>query len=355
MNILLFVMTMLFLFAALTYARIEGYKSFSGMRTQFVQFMQVSERDGYDKGSNIWYEKHRMSTNAQGSQGGQGQPPANASQPVATASSSTGFARLNIAPLLKKPDQQNGTANEPSQQPLSSSSANSSPGGGTSDSDQYNQTYMILKKLIYYLYANKQFFQELEKTRPGFVDEIIQKMREIVANLPDNKIKYAKDLGNFNFNDEQLNYVTYKMFNGVSVPTSAPLNSASSQSMLQQDQPILEDDSETVAPPDANEYHSEPGYASLLDFLMFNKKNTKIKVALAGKPLLMAIFDDPNTVNEIIQMRKNIRRELIGKRVSSAQASESFKNAFLNRRNPSISENILDFNIATTKPYDQWD
>ena len=69
----------------------------------------------------------------------------------------------------------------------------------------------------------------------------------------------------------------------------------------------------------------------------------------------MAIFDDPSTVNEIIQMRKSIRKELIAHRGDKEQSSEAFKNSFLNRRNPSISENMLDFNVSTTKPEDKWD
>lgn len=334
MNILLFVMTMLFLFATLTYARIEGYKTFSGLRSQFVQFMQVTERDAAKTQENEWYEKYKISTASSG--GSQSSSAGNASPAtVKTSSTGTGYAKLNIGPLIKPQKNKDGTP-----QKLAT------PTDSSDDSEQATQTYMILKKLIYYLYANKPFFQEMERSRPGFVDELIQKMREIGS---EHRVRYAKDLANFNFNDEQLNYVTYKMFKGVPVPANFYLPPGPPEEI-----PILENDTESTLTNDANEYHSGPGYASILDFLMLQKKNTKIKVFLAGRPLLMAIFDDPNTVNEIISMRRNIRKELRAGR-DATQSAEAFKNTFIGRRNPAISENMLDFNVSTTQPKDKWD
>ncbi|HEY4830962.1 MAG TPA: hypothetical protein VIH61_00140, partial [Waddliaceae bacterium] len=92
------------------------------------------------------------------------------------------------------------------------------------------------------------------------------------------------------------------------------------------------------------------GYPSLLDFITVKKKKLVIRVFLASQPLLMALFGNPGVVKQILESRIQLYRELKSEAKTAPQASEEFKNLFINKRLPNIPDAMLNFDVSGTNP-----
>ena len=87
----------------------------------------------------------------------------------------------------------------------------------------------------------------------------------------------------------------------------------------------------------------EKAYVSLFTYI--NNEGSKsppaIRIALAPREILKAVFGNDDIVEEILDKRK----ELGGKDKDSG-AEEAFKSQFMGKRRPGIDEKLLDFKLS---------
>ena len=90
-------------------------------------------------------------------------------------------------------------------------------------------------------------------------------------------------------------------------------------------------------------------FVSILDYLTFGGK-VKIRVFLASKPLLLALFERESLVDQILKERMDLARAVRRKKeavLSLKDASERFEKLFASE---SPFRYLLDFNVSTTTP-----
>jgi hypothetical protein len=76
----------------------------------------------------------------------------------------------------------------------------------------------------------------------------------------------------------------------------------------------------------------------------------KIRVYLASRELLKAIFDDPQVVDSIISLRHELYKKVSNDSISNDEASAQFKTIVAPRSDPNFDDTILDFHVTKTNP-----
>lgn len=288
MNILLFVMTFLMLLSLMSYARWETFRNFSGFKAEFEHYMRETERGFYNAQAVKWYDQTHATKQA-----GHDNASTNA------------ISRLTLYPILYK----------------------------QKDSFQFAE---IAKRLMRLLYGSHHFFKEIQEKEPNFLDEIFARLIQVIQNLPkEQQITQASDLANLDLGDPTLNEVFCKMLKGSLTVASQ----AQGQSSLEEDTSADEKEAEV------DEYVSDKGYYSLLDYISMKNK-PKLRIFLAPRELLLAIYGDPATVDAVIQERKTLYKLVNDGTKTAQEATTMFKSAFENRS----TYTILDFTVSKTNP-----
>lgn len=180
----------------------------------------------------------------------------------------------------------------------------------------------VARSLIYYLYGDQDFYKELEAKRPNFVNEIFSALMTQSETLP--KIKKVKELATIDLKDPELNDAFTRMLKGAY--EKPPKDQEQRPTKLQ------------------------TGYYSLLDFITVGKGKLQLRVFLASRQLLMAVFGNPATVDEIVRVRYQLYRNVVNKVLDANQATEEFKTLFGNSALPFVPEDFLDFGVSKTNP-----
>lgn len=306
MNVLIFVMTMLMLLSLMTYARLESYRSSQAFQMIFKHYMQEEERGYINIQAEKTYDSIKVSEN-------KGKP----------GIKIDASPRIGIALLLDKDrDQKN---------------------------KEWEQTKLLLKNLMSTLYHTQPFYLHIEEERPSFIDELMRAITQAVDELPqEKKPKMADDLANLKLNDPELDRILYKMLHGAFYTQKIEDH----DSTKKQKPAEAESDIDNGADEDLNseiaEFKSPEGYYSLLDFVTSASK-PKIRVFLASKEVLLAIFHDPATVNAIIEERQHLYRQALSES-DPKSLEESFKNQFQKMKDPGINEETLNFSVSKTNP-----
>ena len=68
--------------------------------------------------------------------------------------------------------------------------------------------------LIKILYGNAAFFKEAQKKHPHLIDNLLDAIQEASDKMPDNSIKRIQDIARIQLEDEDLQYVFYRMLKG---------------------------------------------------------------------------------------------------------------------------------------------
>lgn len=181
----------------------------------------------------------------------------------------------------------------------------------------------VAERLIELLYGNQLFYKELQLKRPNFVAEILSSLIRESDNFP--KISQAKELATIDLKDPELNDAFTKMLKGA------------------YEEP----------PPEEKEkrpYQLASGYYSLLDFITVVPNKLTLRVYLAPKQLLLAIFGNEALVNDILRVRYQLYTNLNNNIVDASQASDEFKGLFGNSSLPYVPSNFLDFSVSKTNP-----
>lgn len=312
MNVLLFVTTMIMVLSMLTYAKMQTYRNFSILQAEFNRYIMESERGYINNGALWWYENSRATVRG---------PNQNKSQKGGARS------RLSFIVFIDKSKQ-------------------------AAYAQAYPQILLLSKKLMYNLYHDQPFFQQVEQQRPDILDALLASLM-VADSLPkDQKPKKAADLSNLDLGDPLLNSVFYFMLKGAPAPEAIqPVQqTAQPPSLLSEYQAVqgnAEADDENGDPNKKEEYKSPEGYYSLLDYIIL-EDTVKIRVFLAPRALLTAIFDDPNVVEAIIELRNNLYNQVVNGSMNAANASTQFQTMAAPRT--TFDQTILDFTVTKTNP-----
>ena len=180
----------------------------------------------------------------------------------------------------------------------------------------------VARSLIYYLYGDQEFYKELEIKRPNFVNEIFSAL--MTQSEPLSKIKKVKELATIDLKDPDLNDAFTRMLKGAY--EKPPKN--------KEPRPIKLDE----------------GYYSLLDFITVGTGKLQLRVFLASRQLLIAVYGNSSTVDEIVRVRYQLYKNVVDKVMDVGQAGEELKTLFGNSALPFVPADFLDFGVSKTNP-----
>lgn len=216
------------------------------------------------------------------------------------------------------------------------------------DPEHAKQQLFLAKELIKVLYHDTKFYRELEQRRPQFIDELFVQLQQAAEGKT---IKEPQAIEKLELQDPELQFVLYRVMKGNPFPNS---QTNTSPQAADQETPDNQDDVDEEEEGSEEEEEEEIGYASLKAFMHFDT-SSRIHVYLAPRPLLTAIFIDPELVEQILRTRVELHQELIKtskeeKKDKQKELKEKFKAKFIARKREEISETLLDFRVTATNP-----
>lgn len=282
MNILLFVIAMLMLMTLMTYSKLESYRNFAILQSQFEFYMRNLERMDYTQSAKKCYKANVASKKEQDEN---------------EKEKNSATSKLSLHLFVNKEDREKYP-------------------------QVYSQYLMLAKNLINILYGEAEFFKKAKEKDDGIVDTLLKEIGDQTAELPKKEqISSICDLSRINFEDSNLQTLFYSMLSGgVEIP---------------------KEEQGTV--------NVQRKYPPLGKYITLENKSV-LRVYLASKELLLAIFEDPEVVEDIIQKRNELYLEVDSKRMSAEEASSLFKNQFENRRINGLISDVLDFGVSKTDP-----
>lgn len=180
----------------------------------------------------------------------------------------------------------------------------------------------ITRNLMQYLYEDQPFYKEMEAKRSNFLNEIIIALIRESETLP--QLKKTKEIATIDLKDPELNDVFTRMLRGAY---------------------------EKPGPKEVKRpYKLNKGYYSLLDFITLDKNKLKLRVFLASKHLLVALYGSPQIVEDVLKTRYDLYRSVKDNVMDATSASTEFQQAFGNSQLPYVSPDLLDFGVSKTNP-----
>jgi hypothetical protein len=292
-------MTVLMLLAMMTYARLESFRGFTFVQSQFKEYMQKTERNYGNEQAWIRYEAAHGSTREKKEEQENEKNPAS--------------PKLSFNLFINKEERAKYPA-------------------------ELETHITIAKNLMNFLYGDQKFFNEMLEKRPEFLDEIFASLMQMTAqhaNKEKLNTKKLKEIATVDLGDPELNKAFTKMLQG----TVEKVEDAGAD-----DENLESASTETLFKP-------KRGYYSLLDFITIQRNKLRIRVFLASPQLLMAIYGNSATVQDILNMRNRLYKQLINKEISPELGKEEFQSLFQNIQLPEVPVEMLDFGISKTDPH----
>jgi len=300
MYVLTFVMAMLMVLIAMSYARLQQLRDAEAIRTHFIYYTQQRELSFFNNEAKHRYESNNVPASSAKTNGHNG-PAKGVSR------------RLSIALLVDPQARIN--------QPI-----------------KYAQESFFLKQLITALYSRQEFFRKAKQQRPNFLDELLSRLATQIEHEGEkSKIKRARDLANIDLGEEQLNEIFYKILHGK--PISKGIEKALTMPKGG------EEGVESIEKKEEEEYRSEEGYLSLLDFITVNQQ-AKIRLYLASPYVLYALLHDSLLVQEIIEKRREIYHQLMADKLSKEQGKQQLEHLLAGYQ----QREFFDFSISKVNP-----
>ena len=311
MNVLLFVTTLMMLLAAMTYAKIESYRSLSALKAQYQTYMEHIEREHMRKKALVLYDKTHLSSKSK----------AEKDKVQATP-------RINWLTVINLEVRNQNT-------------------------ELHEQVLTWSKNLITQLYGDQPFFQEALAKKYHLLDDLFKEIDTAITALPvDKRPAKASDLANLKLESHELNEFLYKILKGnLITEPKIEKKSVKRKTITQRlDESELEENDaiEDLVNLDFNESSADEGYVSLLDFITI-KGQSKIRLFLAPREVLLAIFEDGHRVDEIMQERYALYRRVDRKTLEKQEASELFKD-FMTQRLNNLDIELFDFSVTKVDP-----
>lgn len=178
---------------------------------------------------------------------------------------------------------------------------------------EFQQQKFIFERLISILYEGKTFYKNLLETMGDHAPNLL--IESLIRYAPQKKKwKRVSELSEIDLQNPQLNLSFFYMLKG---------NQGSSY---------------------------EDTYPSLLSFLTLNNRS-KIRVFLAPRQLLEALFSSTFIVDEIIETRNRMYYYLKNHPQESAQSySQEFSSLFAHHLYPGVLITSVDFSVSRTRP-----
>lgn len=310
MNVLIFVMTMLMLLALMTYARLDSYRNSQTLQIIFKYYMENDERGYINLQAEPTYDSIKVATKSEKDKN---------NEPKAD-----GSPRIGIQLLIDKTKRD-------------------------AQPKEWLQTQILLKNLIVSLYKDQPFFKSAMVERPSLPDDLIADIIRAADALPeDQKLQSAKELANLRLDDPKLDQIFYKILHGIPYKKIEPKKN---EDLNSEAESTVETDQTDMAPKKGeSDFESTKGYYSLLDYITTDSP-PKIRIYLAPRNVLNAIFHDPNVVDAIIKQRKQLYRQAL-KDEDNKELSETFKTHFDNLKDSAIDTNSLSYKVSKTNPKD---
>ena len=310
MNVLLIVTTMIMIMASLTYARLEIYRSLSLRQAEFERYMNTTERGYINSTAEWWYDNSKAEIRG------------SSSNPQTRTD-----ARSHLSFLIFVDNKQ-----------------------AAKHAKEYPKLYYMAKKLIVSLYKDQPFFQEFVQLRPDIVDALLRSLIKADGLPNEQKLKKAPELANLDLGDPVLDSFLYFILKGLQVEEEEKKTDSGLPPLME---PLIQEeegevDDEVEEPNHKEAFKSPKGYRSLLDFIALDDA-VKIRVYLASKELLTAIFDNKDTVDAIMAARTDLYKKVIAG-LDAPQASAQFKSLFASKSDPMFDDTVLDFTVSKTNP-----
>lgn len=190
--------------------------------------------------------------------------------------------------------------------------------------ERYKQYRQITVELIRIIYGNAAFYKEIEQRRPDFVNELLDAIQISADQMHKDGIKRIQDVMRIKLNEQDLQEVFYRMLKGTI------------------------EKNELKSTNDPHIANHKKTYMSLLTFINFDGIDNKIKLGLAPKELLLAIYGKEDLVNKLIEMRIELSKNLANQKIDQKEATEKFKTEFEGKQKEGISADLLEFTITIT-------
>lgn len=201
---------------------------------------------------------------------------------------------------------------------------------------QTEQMEIVIKKLISILYSDQPFFQELYLARPTIVQDIINALRTLSEELGDKKITSTDKLSKISLKDEGLEKLWHQLLR------KNPVSSHVLQILF------------NLTPEDIQKEGKNLCFETNLLAYLNNSKVQQLRLYLASRPLLLALLDDQNLVNELIQKRKELYKEVKRKNspMTPDEAEKELKNFAAKFPTLANFDTIINYKVTKTDPSD---
>ena len=194
------------------------------------------------------------------------------------------------------------------------------------DGEKKQTIRIVLKRLIQELYSNQEFYKEEHENLPDFdeifINELISASKNQELLTGKKKMKDVSDLGKYQLHDKGLDHFLYAIMRGDKLRHN--LTSRNGQY----------------------------GYYSLANFVRANKSEKPLSVYLAPRPVLMALYQSQEIVDNIMETRNQICSTLSGDISQKEKLGLEFKNLFSGLLPDDIHTIELSFNVSSTKPFE---
>lgn len=301
MNLLLFVIAFLLALSSISYQSMLHYKTNALIRNVYDTYMRVEETCAFNK---LVEKEYRSLKRAQGKK-----LTTKEEDNLEKKESPKGASTINFRYLI-----------DPSY-----------------PKDHPQETEMVLellKRLIYFLYGDQPFFQEIILKRPSALEDLFQALQATNAALPEkDRIIGEKSLSLLQLPDPLLQ----KLWEDLLIKN--PLSLSVLQKMLGvSKETILKSEKKQCAK------------VSLADYL--NRRAVlKLRVFLAPRALLYALLQNENDVQEVVKKRKELHSEVLKTNGKKEEDATLEFEQFLEQFSPVMAQKlILDFSVNSTRP-----
>lgn len=293
MNLLLYVLTLLLVIGAISYQALERFTTGSYVRIAWDRYMRIETPCNFNE---IVQEEYKDREEEEPT------PKQNNNGEKKETNKSKGAAKINFRYLVDPEYAQ---------------------------SDKTTLMTQIFKNLLDVLYGDQKFYRDALQKKPQIVDEILHNLKQVNAERA-KKVKKVANLDKLVLPDadEEKLWYEFRKPNYVSLPVLSLL---------------------TFKP--QAELRNVCDKFSILNYIT-DKSADKIRVNLAPRALLYALFKDEQVVKEVIQMRQDLRDQVANDAKTSTAATQEFK-AFAEQFSGIAElEPILDYLVNKTNPED---
>lgn len=300
MNLLLFVMAFLLALSAISYQSMLHYKTNALVRNVFDTYIRVEEPCAFNK---IVEKEYRSLKRSQGKKLTEEEKKKNEEK--------EGSSSINFRYLID-------------------------PGYPKDHPQETEMALDILKRLIFFLYNDQDFFKEIILKRPSAVEDLFLALQSTNEALPEKeRIKSKKKFSLLRLTDPVLQ----KLWEDLLIEN--PLSFDVLQKMFGvSEQVILQNEADQCTKVSLSNYLNQ---STVL----------KLRVYLAPRALLFALLQNEADVQEVIKKRKDLYNE--GKRKNGKKGEEATAEfgQFLEQFSSLMAQKlILDFTVTSSNPSD---